>query len=335
MKINKWVVAALGIAISAVFLYFAFGKLQLAEVFSHIRQANFAWLALAAGVFFISTALIALRWQYLLRSIQPVPLGYLMQLVMIGYAGNNVYPFRTGEILRIVLLQRQHRVPIAKSTTTVVVERVFDGLVMLTFIVVSLALLHITSPHIQTMIRVAAPLFLALVIAFLALAARPNLLRRRLRSAERFLPGRLSRIADHIGEGILHGLEGLRSPADLAGAVFSSFATWGVQAALYWMVAFAFNLNVSLAAMFLVVGVVNLAGLVPASPGQVGVFEFFTGLVLGAVGVGETQAHAYALVAHVVIWLPVTALGFYYLARHGLGWGAITHAGELERSAAR
>jgi glycosyltransferase 2 family protein len=333
MKINKWVAAGVGILISAVFLWIAFRNLKPEEILGVIQTANFTWLALATGVFFISTILIAWRWQFLLNAIQRVPLGYLTQLVMIGYMGNNVYPFRTGEILRIVLLQRYQQIAAAKSTMTVIVERVFDGLVMLTFILVSVNLLGITSPEIQTMARIGTPLFLVALAGFFVLAARPNLLRRVLHLISRFLPGKLHRIIEHLGEEIITGLEGLRSPKDLAGTIFASYASWGVQAILYWMVAFAFSLNVNLATMFLVVGVVNLAGLVPASPGQIGVFEFFTGLVLTAVGVNETQAHAYALVVHVVIWLPVTLLGFYFLVRQGLGWNAITHAQELEQSA--
>ena len=39
---------------------------------------------------------------------------------------------------------------------------------------------------------------------------------------------------------------------------------------------------------------------------------------------------AYAIVVHVVIWLPVTLAGFIVLIRQGLGWQAITHAQELE-----
>jgi uncharacterized protein (TIRG00374 family) len=335
MKINKkWLAAGAGILISVIFLKIAFGSLKLDEVFAVIRGANFAWLALAAGVFFISTLLIAWRWQFLLNAIKPVPLGYLTQLVMIGYMGNNVYPFRTGEILRIVLLARYQQIAPAKSTMTVIIERVFDGLVMLTFILISVNLLGITSPKIQDMARIGTPLFLVALVVFFALAARPNLFRSLLHTVSKLLPGKLHELADRIGEEIISGFEGLRSPKDLAGAIFASYASWAVQAILYWMVAFAFNLNVNLATMFLLVGVVNLAGLVPASPGQIGVFEFFAGLVLTAVGVNETQAQAYALVAHVVIWLPVTVAGFYFLVRQGLGWNAITHAGELEQKEA-
>lgn len=334
MKINKWAAAGAGLLISAVFLWIAFRNLKLDEVFGVIQRANFAWLLLATGVMLISTVLIAWRWQFLLRSIKPVPLGYLTQVVMIGYMGNNVYPFRTGEILRIVLLTRYQQIAPAKSTMTVIIERVFDGLVMLTFILVSVNLLGITSPEIQAMARFGTPLFLIALVVFFALAARPNLFRSVLHAVSKLLPGKLHDLADRIGEEIISGFEGLRSPKDLAGTVFASYASWGVQAILYWMVAFAFNLNLNLATMFLVVGVVNLAGLVPASPGQIGVFEFFAGLVLTSVGVNETQAHAYALVAHVVVWLPITLLGFYFLVRQGLGWNAITHAGELEQKEA-
>jgi uncharacterized protein (TIRG00374 family) len=333
MKVNKWVAAGLGVVISGVFLVLAFRNLKPEEILSVIQRANFAWLAAAAGLFFVSAVLIAWRWQFLLRSIKPVSLNYLTQLVMIGYMGNNVYPFRTGEILRIVLLQRFEGIAAAKSTMTVIIERVLDGLVMLTFILVSVSVLHISSPEIQTMVRIATPLFLAAIAVFFVLAARPNALRRVIRLFSHILPGRLHTIVEHLGEEIVEGLEGLRSPKEFVGAVFASFASWGVQAFVYWMVSFAFNLNVDLATMFLVVGVVNLAGLVPASPGQIGVFEFFTGLVLTAVGVNDTQAHAYALVVHVVIWLPVTLLGFYFLVKQGLGWSTITHAQELEQKA--
>lgn len=333
MRFNKWLVVGLGIVISLVFLWLAFGNLELTAVLDYIRQVNLLWLAAAVFVFIVSVVLIAWRWGFLLRTVQTVPLSYLTQLVMIGYMGNNVYPFRSGEVLRVVLLQHHYRVPIAKSATTVIVERVFDGLVMLTFIIVALMFVPIATPEIQAMIKAASVVFLSAVAVFFVLAFRPTLLRALLRWFERLLPARLTQIVNHIGEGILSGLEGLRSPKDLAGAVFASFASWLVHAVAYWMVAAAFGLQLSYPVMLLAVGMVNLAGLIPASPGQIGIFEYFGGLALIAAGVPREQAKAFALVTHVVVWLPATLLGFYYLIRQGLGWSAITHARELETKA--
>lgn len=334
MRINRWVLVALGLLISLVFLWLAFGNLELDAVVGYIRQVNLALLALAVLVFIVSVVLIAWRWGFLLRAVDRVPLGYLTQLVMIGYMGNNVYPFRSGEVLRVVLLQHHARIPMAKSATTVIVERVFDGLVMLTFIIVALLFVEVSQPEIQAMVNVASVLFLGAVAVFFALAFRPDWMRAALRIVERLLPGRLAKLVDHIGEGILSGLESLRSPKDLAGAVFASFASWLVHGVVYGLVAAAFGLHLGYPVMLLAVGMVNLAGLIPASPGQIGIFEYFGGLALIAVGVPPEQAKAFALVTHVVVWLPATVLGFYYLIRQGLSWSAVTHARELETKAA-
>lgn len=330
---NKWLVAGVGALISIVFLWFAFRNLQPELVWASIQQIRVEWLLAATVVFFVSVIIIALRWRFLLRAIVAIPLADLTKLVLIGYMGNNVYPFRSGEILRIILLKRSHNVPLTTTTTTIVVERIFDGLTLLGFILVSLLFVNIQSPEIRGITTVATPLFLVATGVFFALALRPDLLRQLLTFAARLLPGRLSELVVRLGEDFIKGLEGLRSPADLAGTIAASIGTWAVQGVVYWMVAAAFAMQVDYFLMLLVVGVVNLAGLVPASPGQIGVFEFFTGLVLVAVGFDQTQSTAYALVAHVVIWLPATLVGFYYLIRQGLGLGAITHAQQLEQKA--
>ncbi len=332
MKFNKWLAVGLGLLISLVFLWFAFRNLNPAAVWAQIQHVNVAWLLVGAVWYFMAVTLISVRWSFLLRSIKSVPLSGLIPLVAIGYMGNNVYPFRSGEILRVILLQRNYQVPVTRAVTTVVVERVFDGLVMLTFIVVSLLFVDIPSPEIKRVASVAAPIFLTAVAVFFVLAARPNVLRRILHLMGRVIPGRIHRIMTRLADEVIEGLQALRSPADLAGAVLFSFASWMVEASVYWMVSFAFGLGVGYPVMLLTVGVVNLAGLIPASPGQIGVFEFFVSLVLIAVGVPDTIAHAYALVVHVVIWLPVTLVGFAFLIRQGLGWGDIAHARELEQA---
>ena len=334
MSTRQRAAVLVGILISAVFLWFAFRNLHPEAVWNELQQANVWWLLAGAAWFFVSMYFMALRWQFLLRAVRAVALSGLWRLVAIGYMGNNVYPFRSGEALRAFLLQRNEGVPVMRGATTVVVERVFDGLVMLTFLLLGLALSDIVSSDVQRLIAVAAPVFLTATAVFFLLAARPNLLRALVRLTARILPGRLEELVTRLGEDIISGLEGLRSPAHLAGTVFASYASWITHAGVYWMVAAAFGIQTTLPVMLAVVGAVNLAGLVPATPGQLGVFEFFASAVMVASGVPEALALGYAIVVHVVIWLPVTLLGFFYLVRQGLGWRAITRARELEERAA-
>lgn len=332
---RRRIVVLLGLAVSVGLLWAAFRGLNPAEVLASLRAVDVPLLLAGMALYYVAMLVITWRWQFLLRAIRPVPLGALYQLVAVGYMGNNVYPFRSGEILRIVLLRRDHGVPLARGTTTVLVERVFDGLVMLTFIVVPLGLLAIpnVAPEIRAVAGLTAPLFLGALAAFLFLAARPGLLRRLVALVARPLPGKLRGVVGHLSEEFIAGLEGLRSPRDVSGALFASYLTWMIETLVYWIVALAFGLEVSYPMMLMVVGVVNLAGLLPASPGQVGVFEFFVSRALIGFGVAETPATAYALLVHIAIWIPPTLLGFICLARLGLGFSAIAQASQGEVAA--
>lgn len=320
----------IGIAVSILFLWLAFRNLQPETVLQNLGSANLPLLLIAAVWFFASLIVIALRWGFLLKSIQPVPTKELTELVSIGYMGNNVYPFRAGEVLRIVLLWRSHQIPVIKTTTTVLIERVFDGVVMLTFILIGVSFTTIGGDTLRSLANVATPIFIIALAVFLGLALRPNILRKIVTMVTQFLPARLGDGLGKLGEQVIEGLEGLRTPADLLGTVVTSYASWMLHVMVYQLVASAFSMNSDYGLMMIVVGAVNLAGLIPASPGQLGVFEFFASQVLIGAGVESGLALTYALTVHVVIWLPVTLLGFYFLIQRGLSWRDIRTAHHLD-----
>ena len=69
-------------------------------------------------------------------------------------------------------------------------------------------------------------------------------------------------------------------------------------------------------------GIVNLASTLPAAPGYIGTFDAPGIAVLKAAGVDGALAAGYTLVLHVALWVPITLLGAYYMAREGIQWGA-------------
>ena len=316
--------------ISAGFLFLAFRGLQPEQFWNSLNDVDLPILGAATLSYILAVIVIALRWQYLLRAIKLVPLTTLSQLVFIGYMGNNVYPLRAGDALRIFLLRRNHAVPLLRSTTVVVLERLFDGSVMLSFIFLSLLFIDVQSAAVDTITGVTTPLFvLALLMAFV-LAAKPHLLRAVIRVVLRALPPSFATPISRFSEDIIVGLEGLRSPRYLLGAVVSSYITWCIEAGTYWLVMQAFGLDLNYAVALLLVGAVNLAGLIPASPGQVGVNEFVIITILSALGQPVADATAYAVVTHLVIWLAPTSIGFALLIRQGMGWADIRRAGDLD-----
>ncbi len=308
----------IGALISAVFLLLAFQGLHPEELLPSLANVDLGGVALATALFFVSVLVISWRWQFLLNPVARVPLLRLFQLVCIGYMGNNIYPLRAGEALRIVLLRRDEGVPIFRSTTITIVERVFDGVVMLTFIVFGVAASNIDNAVLNALTQVAVPLFAVGLGVLTLVALMPRRAQAIVEHLTGFLPARAQRPLNHLSSELLGGLAAFQNVGQLLGAALTSYGTWLVQGVVYWVMLLAFGIDQPFTIALLLVGAVNLAGLIPASPGQIGVFEYFIVLVLGTVNVEQSRALSYALVTHVVIWLPATVAGLIYLFQRGL-----------------
>src|SRR4051812_8065800 len=131
---------ALGIVLSVRFLYFAFRHVQWADAWRAARQANY-WLLLlsiiaATGMF----PLRARRWRTLLDPVAPkLPFGPLWRATAIGMMVNNVLPARAGELARAYVLSREvPAVPFSTGLASLVVDRVFDAIVVLLLLVASM-----------------------------------------------------------------------------------------------------------------------------------------------------------------------------------------------------
>ncbi|MFN8417624.1 MAG: lysylphosphatidylglycerol synthase transmembrane domain-containing protein [Anaerolineae bacterium] len=170
---RRTIILIVSIAISVLFLYIGLRNAHLDEVWEQIRSANFLWIIPGVLIYFAAVWGRTWRWHYLLRPLKPVGLGKLFPIVVIGYMGNNVYPFRAGEVIRAYVLRRNEGVKITASLATIVVERIFDGLVMLLFVFIALPFAGFDDPLLRTTVTVGTVIFLGALLVFFVLAARP------------------------------------------------------------------------------------------------------------------------------------------------------------------
>ena len=320
-----------GVAISALFLWLALRGLGLDDLGEVMRGANLLWLLPGIGVYFIAVWIRAWRWHYLIKPLKEVPTKRMFPIVAIGYMGNNIFPARLGEVLRAVFLKRREEVPISASLATVIVERIFDGVVMLAFIFLNLSeLAKLTGDsgfvgNIQSLALWGTGAFIGALILFLLAAMYPQVSSKIGRwFILKFLPKSLQEKSLDLMETFLDGLESLRSPRNVLMVFFTSSLIWLLETGKYWFVMHAFDFSVSFFALMLMNGIVNLATTIPSAPGYVGTFDAPGIAVLVAYGVEHATAAAYTLTLHAALWLPITALGFYYflayLAKEDMSW---------------
>jgi len=170
-----------GLVISAVFLYLTLRGLQVAQMWNVIKSANYWWLIPAILVYFIAVWARAWRWHYLLRPIKKDIHVTMFPIVCIGYMGNNIYPARAGELLRAYVLKKREGVQISASLATIIIERIFDGVIMLGFVFINLPeLAKLTSASgfvgsIQILAIWGAVIFGVVLVIFLLAAMFPRI----------------------------------------------------------------------------------------------------------------------------------------------------------------
>jgi uncharacterized protein (TIRG00374 family) len=309
----------LGFFGSLVFLYFAFRGQDFQRIWEALRQANYWYVLPGLGLYFAGVWVRSLRWAFLLRPVQRLSGRGLFRIVVVGYTANNVLPFRAGEFVRAYVLSSREDVKKSSALATIAVERIFDGLTMLLFILIASVTIALTA-QLQNLAIVAALLFGGLLVVMaVVVSERPR--EWLLGSLLPLLPRRLHGPAHHVTHSFLAGLGILRQREDLLLVSLTSIAAWMLEASMYAVISLGFGLGLSPSAVLLVTAVANLATLIPSSPGYIGPFEAGVLLALvGALGIERELALSYAVVVHAALYFPITLWGLFYWWRESLSW---------------
>ena len=320
----RWI---LGIGVSAFFLWVAFRQVEdVGRVGEALGRANYAWLIPAVVLYLAGLWVRALRWRALLMPVRKLPLGSLFGILSIGFLVNNVLPARLGEIARAVLVGRRHDISRSAVLATIVLERIFDGIVMLLFLGVATYAAggRVGADWLGVLVPLTAAGFGGAAIALGLLALAPTL---ALGIAARLLapfPARAREAALAFAAKFITGLGVLGDLKLAAITLATSTLAWLLEAGVYIAVGQAFGMMAEVDGYLLALAVANLGTMIPSSPGYVGTFDALVARSLSIFGVDGALALAYAFLVHISIWLPPTLIGFYYLWRYNLRLSKLT-----------
>jgi len=316
----------LGLFISLVLLVLVFYQTDPGKIWLELAQAQYGFLIPGLALYFVGVSIRAMRWHFLLRSIKPIPSGRLFRTVVIGYMANDILPARMGEIVRAYILGAQENVSKAATLVTIVVERIFDALTMLLFVVAVPLLLDLKKNAVSAQMPIIAAVIIAAIIALTILAGMPQRTERLVDFFVRRLPSAsLRERATRITRSVIDGLGVLRSPVDSFAVFALSILAWLCETGMYVVIALGFGIVIPFPAFMLACAFANLATLAPSTPGYIGVFDAPVIYVLSELfNVNQNLATSYTFVLHAALILPVTLLGFYYLWRAGLSLSQMT-----------
>jgi glycosyltransferase 2 family protein len=317
---NRSLAALLGVAITVALLAWVLRDVSLAEVWHQARRAHPGWLLLAVALTTSTFVLRVFRWRLLLltedgRAVARLPMWHA---VAIGFMANNILPFRAGELLRVFAISRLAPVKASSALSSVVLERLFDGLAIITLLFVGLVSAGIPAGAEVAGIRVAdlatrtaifVGILLAACVGALVFPRAAHAVIRRVAPAR--LAGRIAGVLD----GILAGLGALAAPGRVIGVTAWSFVIWLVNGASFSAAFAAFGIDVGFGGALLLQSLLVLGIAVPSTPGFFGPFEAAIKAVLLLFAVESSAAVAYGLTYHFTTFVPITLLGLWSLAR--------------------
>ena len=316
---KRWLQLLIGVAISALMIWLAFRKQDLAVVWQHVQSMRWPPMLLAVVVATLPFALRVPRWQALLRREDGSRIGAapMWHAIAMGFAANNTLPFRLGELLRVGAIARLAPVPFSSALSSLVVERVIDALTVVALFTGALVVVDIPmgggAQAAATRIGILG--VIGLCVAVLA-AAFPK---RAEQAVAALTPaGRVQDFAVKLTRRLLDGVMALRDPRRALPVIAWSVIIWSVNAAAFWIAFRAFGIDAPFAAALILQFLLVLGIAPPQAPGFVGGFELAIVGALLLFGVPQEIALAYALTYHVTTFVPITLLGAWSLVATGL-----------------
>jgi glycosyltransferase 2 family protein len=312
---------SLGIAISIILLWVLFRNIKFSELVTALQNANYFWLL--PNIFFVMFAMYqrAYRWRFMLLPIKHVAFSKLLAATCIGFMANNVLPLRLGEFVRAYSLSSQDK-EISKSASlaTIFVERmVFDLVALLLIFGIVLATSNFNiHEDMRNGTYIAILVALVGIFFMFVLALRPEQSGMLMTRYLFFVPSQTKLKIQEIVLKFSKGLEFIKDAKIVTSVSIQTLFVWLFMGISNYFVYKAFGFDLPISASFVLLVVVSISILVPSSPGFVGVYHYGTVWTLANYGINREQALSFALVLHAAQYIPITAMGFYYLRKEHL-----------------
>jgi glycosyltransferase 2 family protein len=297
----------LGLLVSLILLFWCFKDISFYQIWQNIREVNCYYLV-ASGSLVVAEFLIrALRWKYLLTPGIDAKFDRLFSVLMIGYFSNNIVPGRIGDLIRAQCLGATYNLSRVQALATIVVERIADVLMLLSFFGICLLLYPFPSWIKQAGILTALSFLATLAILYiygLRQVRIVTLVQNHIKGG--WLAEKLTAMMENFGKGLCV----LTDTRAIALVILYSALIWALIAVSIHMVLLAFSLRLPLFAAVFIAVTLGLGMMIPASPASVGVYEGFGMLPLVALGVDGSVALSFSIVLHSVELAITTSIGF-------------------------
>jgi hypothetical protein len=311
MKKKSGLILSLGV--SGIAIFWLIRKVNFQEFEHAVKQVNYSYLLSASLIYLLGFFPRGLRWQLMLSTIKKVSLADSTQAVLMGYAANNVLPFRLGEFVRAYIMGNKNNISKVTCLGSIAAERILDGIVIVSLLGLSMISLTATARQAQTLKHI----LLTSGFIFLFAVFLPVLILIYSDAILKLWKRFLGQTGLTVFEKIIHSLSFLRAKRILLQVLLLSIAVWLIEGVMFVLILWAMNIENPVAVGYFCMGIINLGILLPSAPGYIGVFQAASVFAFLTLGYQDSAGLAYGLLVHLTQYIPVTMTGIFIFIRFG------------------
>jgi glycosyltransferase 2 family protein len=334
----------IGVAITIGALYYTLRNVSMDELITSFKDIDLIYILPAIVLNLLSYVTRAYRWQILLRPFKRISISGIYAPLMIGFMGN-ILPARAGEFLRAYLVGKKHGITIAGAFSTIIIERLFDLIILLMlFVWVFVVKVDMFDPQltfsgisVQFILagfgKFCALLFFGLLSFIILLVYKEIWVKSCIGwFAKPFSDKRREKIFIMVGEFAL-GCKIIKDPSALAKIIIITTLTWFLIIAVNYPLYFAFDLqDKSLESLLLLTIMICVLITIIPTPGFLGSFNAGVLIALHEIrGEAEVTAVSFGMVAWAVGFIVLIGGGLFFIFKDHMSVKSLMKAeGEVQ-----
>ncbi len=299
-NLHKQALKILPLAVGASIIALVSTRIGVEKIFELIASANPVLIALAIAFFTTGLLLKAFVFNQLVNKlVQGIAFAEVLYVYLIGQITNELLPTGSGELVKIVVLEKKYKISAGKSSAIMIVQRLLDLIALLLTAAIGAFLLGFYQGDVVRAIGIA----LAAVIATVFVLTNTRLIKLGFAVAEKIpivknkIAGLHADFEEAVNKLVRQG--GLRRVLLMMAL---TLAAWFFEVLTQYMLLQAFNQQPEIFLIALVTSISWIAGTFSFLPGGIGAREFVFASLLSTLGFSFDAAFSAALLYRFLVY---------------------------------
>lgn len=317
------------------FVWLAFRGKDLGQLIDTLLRQSLLWFVGLFALHTFSHLLRAIRWKLLIEPVKKnISLHAAFSSLMIGFMINGILP-RAGEFVRSYVLGKKEHIPTSALLSTVILERLLDFIsfatVLLTVVFFNAESIMMWFPFLSGSEWVLNIFAVLLFLFFITLFLKSRIIFSFVKKISVIAPAASRKKIDSMMESFLRGFQASTVEKNYGMIALLTFSIWFTYIIILYLPFQLFGLAdltiLSAATLQISSGI---ASAMP-TPNGIGSYHSFIAFTLvKALHADETNAFAYVVYTHAILYLCTLLIGSAYLLKENIHFTELMKAKQEE-----